>query len=166
MFGFLNRQKKEGRKFQKPYYTILSCHTDKVLDLSGGGEHQGSLIIWDSNKGDNQSFTLSPAVNGQYRIKCKANGQFLTVENGSNGAKIMTAPKSKTNHNQLFRLDQPNPDKKEYVIYTYCGKALDICEASKKKGTQIIQWDLNGNSNQLWHFCDPKNITSSSSEIE
>ena len=40
MFGFLNREKKEDTgKYQKPYYSLLSCHCDKVLDLSQGGEN-------------------------------------------------------------------------------------------------------------------------------
>ena len=55
---------------------------------------------------------------------------------------------------------------KEYYIYTYCGKVLDVCEGKKSNGTLIIQWEFNGEENQLWNFCDPNNITSESSEID
>ena len=145
--------------------SLLSCHCDKVLDLSGGGDHQGSLIIWKSNKGDNQSFTFAPCGVGEYHIKCKANNAYLTVENNSNGARIYTS--AKTNQpNQKFRIEEKEAGSKEHVIYTFCGKVLDICEASKKDGAQVIQYDYSGDKNQLWHFCDPKNITSSSSEID
>ena len=105
MFGFLDREKQETGKYKKPYYSLLSVHCDKVLDVAGGGDHQGSLIIWKSNKGDNQSFTFVPCGVGEYNIKCKADGAYLTVENNSNGARIYTA--KKTNQpNQKFRIEE------------------------------------------------------------
>lgn len=73
MFGFLNREKTEDGKYKKPYYSMLSAHCDKVLDLAGDGEHAGSLIIYKSNKGDNQSFTFVPCGSDFFNIKCKAN---------------------------------------------------------------------------------------------
>ena len=165
MFGFFNREKKEGGKYKKPYYSLLSCHTDKVLDLSQGGDNADSLIIWKSNKGENQSFTFSPCGGGQFHIKCKINKQYLTVEGPHNGARIFTSKKT-GQANQKFRVDETEPGSKEHVIYTYCGKVLDICEANKDNGTQIIQYDFSGDKNQRWLFCDPDNITSSSSEVE
>ena len=165
MFGMFNKEKTDTGKYKKPYYSLLSVHCDKVLDLSGGGEQEGNIIIWKSNKGENQSFAFSSCGVGEYNIKCKANGQFLTVADASNGARIYTA--GKTNQpNQKFRIEEKEAGKKEHIIYTFCGKVLDICEASKKDGAQVIQYDFSGSKNQLWHFCDPKNITSSSSEIE
>lgn len=35
-------------------------------------------------------------------------------------------------------------------------------EAKKDNGARVSQYDYNGNKNQLWNFCDPKDITSSS----
>ncbi len=49
------------------------------------------------------------------------------------------------------------------MIYTYCGKALDVAEEGSENGAQVIQWDYHGGENQLWNFCDPSNITSESS---
>ena len=160
-----HREKKEKGKYKKPYYTLLSCHTDKVLDLSQGGEHAGSLVIWKSNKGENQSFTFVPCGNGEYHIKCRINKTYLTVEGPHNGARVFAGKKSHQ-ANQKFRIDEKTPDGKEHIIYTYCGKVLDICEASKKEGAQVIQYDFNGGKNQMWMFCEPNNITSSSSEVE
>lgn len=165
MFGMFHREKTETGKYKKPYYTLLSCHTDKVLDIAGDGPHKGSLIIWKSNKGDNQSFSFVPCGVGEYNIKCKANGQYLTVDGNGNGARVYTA--AKTNQpNQKFKIEEKQAGSKEHVIYTFTGKVLDIAEASKKEGSQVFQYDFSGSKNQLWHFCDPKNITSSSSEIE
>lgn len=43
---------------------------------------------------------------------------------------------------------------------------MDVSGAGKKDGTQVVQWDYNGGKNQLWNFNDPKEITSSSSEMD
>jgi hypothetical protein len=36
------------------------------------------------------------------------------------------------------------------VIYTFCGKVLDCCEAAKSNNTKVIQWEFNGGDNQKW----------------
>ena len=41
-----------------------------------------------------------------------------------------------------------------------------MAEEGKKNGTQVIQWDYHGGENQLFNFCEPDNITSSSSEMD
>ena len=37
-------------------YSLVSCHSHKHLDLSQAGPHKGSLVIWEKNLNDNQSF--------------------------------------------------------------------------------------------------------------
>lgn len=109
-------------------------------------------------------FTLVQKGSG-YCLKCKQGNKYLTVESSADGARIFAAAKS-GQANQTFKIEEKEPDSKEYYIYTYCGKVLDVFEGNKHKGTPIVQWEFNGGENQLWNFCDPKNITSSSSEIE
>lgn len=138
MFSFFNRTKNENGKYKKPYYSFRSVKADKVIDLCQEGEHQGSLIIWDGYAADNQSFTVAQCGPDVY-IKCKKDGKYLTVESAADGARIYTAAKNKQ-PNQKFRLDEQGGDSKEYVIYTFCGKVLDVAEASKKNGAQVIQW--------------------------
>ena len=65
--------------------------------------------------------------------------------------------------NQKFRVDDAQPGSTDKVIYTFSGKVLDVLEGDKKNGAIVSQYDFNVNKNQLWNFCDPKNITSSSS---
>jgi hypothetical protein len=156
------RQKNADGKYKKPYYSIRGVHADKVIDVAQDGPNAGSLILWEGYAGENQQFTLVQEGPDWY-IKCKKNGQYLTVENGTNGCKITTAPKSNT-PNQKFRIDDAKPGSKDHVIYTFCGKALDILEDKKDNGARISQYDYSGKKNQLWNFCDPKHITSSSSD--
>ena len=83
----------------------------------------------------------------------KKSGDYLTVANNSdnNGATLMEFPLSHR-RNQRFRLQQVKPGSGQFVIFTFCGKALDICENSRKDGTKIIQWDFHSEDNQKWRL--------------
>ena len=84
-------------------------------------------------------------------IQSKKSGKYLTVAGNSsqNGAIIVEESHGGMN-GQNFRLQESKPGSGEFFIYTFCGKALDCCEGSKKNGTQVIQWDHNGEDNQVW----------------
>ena len=58
VFGLFKRQKNPNGKYKKPYYSIRSVLSGKVLDVAQDGPHQGSTIIWEGYGGDNQQFTL------------------------------------------------------------------------------------------------------------
>jgi hypothetical protein len=164
VFGMFKREKKETGKYKKPYYSIMSVHSGKVVDICQDGDNENQAIIWETHGNANQQFTIVPHGD-KYMIKCKKNHGYLTVESDQNGAKIYTASKQSGNKvNQLFTIDEGDKHK-QHCIYTFCGKVLDVKEASKDNGTTIVQWDHSGDKNQLWSFCDPQNITSSSSEI-
>ena len=92
MFSFFKRDKQEN-KFKKPYYSFRSVNADRVLDICQEGENQGNLIIWDGYGGDNQKFTVKQK-NQDFYIKCKKDGQYLTVEGPQNGARVFGAPKN------------------------------------------------------------------------
>lgn len=151
MFGLFKRNKNENGKFSKPYYSFRNVKSGRVIDLCQEGEHQGTLIIWDGYGGENQQFTVKQK-GPNYLLKCRKTKQFLTVEGPQNGARIFCSPKT-GEANQFFRIDENSPGSKEYVIYTYCGKVLDVAEEGKKNGTQVIQWDYHGGKNQLFNFC-------------
>lgn len=163
MSGFADlfkRTKNADGKYKKPYYSIRGVHANRVVDVAQDGPNVGSLILWEGYAGENQQFTFIQQGPDWY-IKCKKNNQYLTVENATNGAKIYTAPKSNT-PNQKFRIDDSKPGSKDHIIYTFCGKVLDVLEDKKDNGARVSQYDYTGNKNQLWNFCDPKHITSSS----
>lgn len=113
MSGFASlftKTKNENGKFTKPYYSLRNVRADRVLDVAQDGPNAGSTILWDGYAGENQQFTLVPEGD-QFYIKCKKNGQFLTVENNSNGARVYTAPKS-NQPNQKFRIQESKPGSK------------------------------------------------------
>ena len=158
------RNKNQNGKFRKPYYSIQSVAAEgKVLDVCQEGEHPGSLIIWEGYAGQNQMFTLKQK-GGHYFFVSKKDNLYLTAESDDDGAKVLARPKDKYNPAQKWMMDKRGDT--EYIIYNSNGKALDVCEGKDDNGTQIILWEENGGKNQLWTLCDPKEITSSSSEQE
>lgn len=159
-----HRTKNQNGKYKKPYYSLRNVHSGRVADLAQDGPSAGSLILWDGYGGENQQFTFIQD-GPDYFIKNRKSHRYLTVENPGNGARIFEAPLNKQ-PNQRFRIDDAKPGSTDKVIYTFCGKVLDVLEGAKQNGAIISQYDFNGNSNQLWNFCDPKNITSSSSSHE
>ena len=70
-----------------------------MLDLSQGGVHKGSLIIWSANNGPNQTFVFVPTDSGRYHIMCKQNGKYITIKNKENGTPFTTEKKT-NDHNQ------------------------------------------------------------------
>jgi hypothetical protein len=158
--NLIHQTKNANGKFKKPFYSIVSKKAGKVLDIAQDGPHQGSLIIWDGWAGENQSFTIIQD-GPDYLIRCRKDGGFLTVESDADGARLFTAPQP--GPTSRFRFDETKPKSKEYIIYTFCGKTIDLWQGDKHNGTQVIQWTFNGNSNQIWYANDPKNLTSSSS---
>ena len=62
--------------------------------------------------------------------------KLVSISNNSiqNGAPIILKQKS-NGKDQQFQLHLTTYDKKDFVIFTFCGKCLDGCEESTKNGT-------------------------------
>jgi len=135
---------------QQRYYEIISKSAGRVLDISQDATNKGQLIIYDSWGGPNQQFSILHK-NLYVCFVNKGSGLYLTVANDSdkNGAVLVEQPFA-NKKSQLFRLQEIYPSLGEFVVFTFCGKALDICEDSWKNGTRIIQWDFHGKDNQKW----------------
>jgi hypothetical protein len=112
---------------QHRFYEIISKSAGKVLDCSQDQENKGQLIIYESWGGYNQHFAIIHK-NLYVSFLNRATGLYLTVANDSdkNGAVIVEQPFS-NKKSQLFRMQEIYPSLGEFVIFTFCGKALDIC---------------------------------------
>jgi len=131
MFSFFNRTKNANGKYTKQYYSIVSKSAGRVIDVAQDGPHQGTTIIWDGYNGENQNFTIVQQ-GPDYFIKCKKNKGYLTVESQADGARIRTSPQPTAQ--SRFRIDETSQGSREYIIYTFCGKVLDVAEGGKKNG--------------------------------
>lgn len=128
-----------------------------MLDLSQGGAHKGSLIIWSANKGPNQTFVFVPTDSGRFHIMCKQNRQYLTVKDKANGSAFVTAKKT-NDGNQKMVVANIEGEKDVISIRTCHAKAFDVNGASKNDGAQVIHYDYSGAKNQLWKKVNVKKL--------
>ena len=140
----------------------MSDKAGRVIDVAQDGPRKGSLIIWDGYNGDNQAFGVVQD-GADYFLKCRQNKAFLTVENANDGARVFLS--AQPTQQSRFRLDETSSGSRKFIIYTFCGKVLDLFQGINDNGTPVVQWTYNGNSNQVWYLNDPKDISSSSSEL-
>jgi hypothetical protein len=130
MLGNLFGRKNKGGKLTKPYYSIVSVKAGRVIDIAQSGNHRGTAIIYDGYNGDNQAFSIVPngaAVN----IKCRQGKGYLTVDSDKDGAKFRLSPQPTAQ--SAFRLEDIGGGK--YLIYTFCGKVIDLFQGKKDNET-------------------------------
>lgn len=78
MFNIFNKTQNANGKYKRPFYSLRSCHSDKVLDIAQDGPNKGTAIIWKGWQGDNQLFAI--VQNGpDCFFRSKQGGLLLTV---------------------------------------------------------------------------------------
>lgn len=137
-------------------YRITSgLDKDMVLDISGNPQDQKKAILYEWNNGANQKFAFRSVGGGKYAIFCSANNLTVEVPGSSqdNGAHIHCSQPNKQS-NEFWEFvpctDKKFQGKNAHYLRSFCGKALDVCEGKAKKEQAIIQWDYNGDKNQVW----------------
>ena len=126
----------------------------RVLDVSqssDNGHDVGDLILFDDYGSENQMFSLS-ADGPDFVLKCVKSGKALEVANGEHkdGAKVIESD-YKSRMEQKWRLQEIVPNSGEYYIYnSNSGKLLDVPEEKAENHVCVIQYEFNGNKNQIW----------------
>lgn len=140
----------QGQQQRENFVYIESLAAGRVLDVSQEGDSKDQLMIYDKHRGSTQQFALL-TNHLEVTFLNRHSGLYLTVANNSdkNGAVVREEPQSHQ-RSQRFRLQESSSGSGEFVIFTFCGKALDICENSRSNGTRIIQWDFHSQNNQKW----------------
>ena len=134
---------------QNKEYYIISKHSGKSLDISGGSKESGvELIQWDRHRGPNQIFSFEPAADGSYYIVVKHSGKVLDVAGVSceNGATVCQWDLN-NGHNQMWKITQDD-DGYFQIKANHSGKVLDIFDLNHPNDARIIQWDANDSNNQ------------------
>lgn len=134
------------------YFLYSKISHNKVLDVSQNSSNFGNLVLYDYNGQNNQIFKISKATESNspfYVIQSKKSNKVLTVEAYSedNGKNIIEEAYQNKDA-QKFKIREINQG--EIVLYTFCGKVVDIEGFSTKNDTRIIQWPYNGGNNQIW----------------
>lgn len=80
-------------------------------------------------------------------------GAAVEIPNSSSAKGVQAfVGNSNNSPNQFWQFIPAKGKKDEYYIKSFCGKCLDVCEAKKVAGAKIIQYDYNGDKNQIWHI--------------
>lgn len=138
--------------YQGEYVLCSKISQNKVLDVSQNSSNFGNLVLYDYNGQNNQIFKIAQVTDTNspfYVIQSKKSNKVLTVEGYSedNGKNIIEEAYQNKDA-QKFKIREINPG--EIVLYTFCGKVIDIAGCSTKNDAAIIQWQYNGGNNQIW----------------
>ncbi len=129
-------------------YKIVSKHSGKVLDASGG-LYGSNVQQWDFHGGDNQLWTISEDING-IKVTSVSSGLLLesswpSYENGVN----VDIWGDVNGLNQYWNLNELD-DGSFSFINRRSEKAMDVAEFGTWNGANIHQWDYVGGANQQW----------------
>ncbi|MGN1098449.1 MAG: RICIN domain-containing protein, partial [Clostridia bacterium] len=99
--------------------------------------------------------SIDPFDNAYNVIVNESTGRVITVQGMDNMAKITVeeaaSDYSKANATQIWRL-APLADGLCYAVNQKSGRSLDVPDAKKEDGVQLIQYSYNGNSQQKMKF--------------
>ncbi len=110
-------------------------------------EDNGNVVGWDhTNKA---VMVESDVFNNYYRLVNKATGNVIVAEdyNKENLANIVTAPFDYYNSDQVFRYAKID-DEYGYFVNMLSGRSLDVPDAKKEEGVQLIQYTYYSNIQQ------------------
>ena len=91
--------------------------------------------------------------NGKYTLVSYKNHHALQIQGNDNGGRLKTGVASNQAHELFEIIPCHHPDyknKEAFYIRTHSGKFLDVAGGDSKNEAHIIQWDYNGNKNQIW----------------
>lgn len=161
---------KQCQKFRVSYdnnlkaYTITAFHSDKVLDVSGAGQTNGTNVQqYSKNKTKAQQWIIKKTSDGYYSIISKCNYLYLDLSGAStrNGNNIQVYEPNNTKA-QKFKFQKINTNitcnqvlkNGVYKISSALNgrKALDIAESSKKNGANLQLWDSNNVAQQKFQI--------------
>jgi len=140
-----------GHTLPNGTYRLLSRHSNKAFDASGGGTANGTPLIQSTYGGSsNQRWTFTDQGNGQYQILGVGSGKAVDVNGGStaDSARVQLWTWNGGNHQKwtvtptgdgFFRLTSVNSS-----------KVADVSGGSNADGSAIIQWPYTGGLNQQW----------------
>lgn len=126
-----------------------------VLDVSLNNQAANSMILYKWNNGANQKFGFRSVGGGKFAMFCSMNNMAIKIPEGNkdNGTQIVCSQANKKeNEFWVFIpcVDLKFKGKNAFYIKSFCGKALDVFDGKAKNEQKIIQWEYNGQKNQIW----------------
>ena len=138
-------------------YRLISRHSGKALDVSGGATADGANVIqWTYGGGNNQRWTLTHLGNNTYRIIGVQSGKALEVASTStaNGTNVDIRTNTGAN-NQRWTISATSGGFYRLSPVSSSGSALDVSGVSTADGANVHQWAWTGGNNQQWAIQSP-----------
>ncbi|MED7947702.1 family 20 glycosylhydrolase [Streptomyces sp. BE20] len=162
--GFRQRLAQEGMRWKAAgigYYaapgipwpgtvrTVEGVHTIETRGIAlenGGSSSDGSdLLVWLTNRGDKQSWTIATQSDGTYTIANKASGKCAEAAGAAGSTIVQRACNGQTA--QRWKITPANFDR--YTI-TSAASGLALTVASATKGAKATQQPDTGSELQRW----------------
>jgi alpha-L-fucosidase 2 len=133
------------------YYRLVTAHSGKNADISGGSTSAGALLQqWSATGGLNQQFDFLDSGDGYYRIRARHSGLVLQPASSSSGADITQQPDTSA-AGQLWRVVGHGGGVVS-LVNRQSGLAMDVWQAATTDGAHISLWTLTGDPNQRFQL--------------
>jgi alpha-L-fucosidase 2 len=133
------------------YYRLVTAHSGKNADISGGSTSAGALLQqWSATGGLNQQFDFLDSGDGYYRIRARHSGLVLQPASSSSGADITQQPDTSA-AGQLWRVVGHGGGAVS-LVNRQSGLAMDVWQAATTDGAHISLWTLTGDPNQRFQL--------------
>ncbi len=133
-------------------FEIQNVASGLAVDVAGQSTANDAAVDqWAYNGGANQLWNFIPTSNGYYQIKNANSSKDLTVYGASTGnnATVVQDPYGAAGNDQWQPVKQADGS---YVFYNrHSGLVLDNPGGGSTQGTQFIQYNTNGGSNQKFN---------------
>lgn len=136
------------------HYRLVSGLSSKmVLDVSQHHVEKNHLILYEWHNSANQKFYFQSAGNNKWGIFSAGSNLTVEIPNSSTfkGTRVVCSQPN-MQQNEMWELVPANFMGKPNAFYLKgcSGQVMDVYGAECKNEAHIVQWDYNGNNNQIW----------------
>eukprot|EP01084_Bolivina_argentea_P109789 196172_1 len=137
------------------YYRFGCFGTDKVIEVSDNSKRIGGVLqIFDKTERDNQWFYVERVDGDYYMIRCKHSGLYWNfIGSSKDNNRNVTQWNYHGLDNQQFKFVETDNGHGDFnIIAKHSDKALCVEYGVNENGAKIIQFDVNDDCQQLFHF--------------
>ncbi|MEZ0088999.1 RICIN domain-containing protein [Streptacidiphilus sp. EB129] len=131
------------------HYKLNNVASGKLVDVPGGSTTQGTALIQyhDDNSAGSQ-WAVTPTGSGSYTLTARSDGQNADLS----GDTVVQQAAGSGASQQWKLVPVPTPGAQYKLVNGASGGRMDVGQDSTSDGAGILEWQDNGQSDQLWTF--------------
>ncbi|WP_433508746.1 RICIN domain-containing protein [Nonomuraea sp. CA-143628] len=145
------------------YYEIVAEHSGRCLDVQDASRAHGADVVQAyCVRGYNQQWSFVPTDSGYFKLVARHSGLCLDVQDASrfHGANVLQARCWSPGYNQQWRMRTPPGAKWRgsgafELVARHSGLCLDVQDASRAHGANVLQAICKDRPNQIWRRRTP-----------